>query len=248
MVLPRNPYFRPYSTTSEQNMLDGLVVEFINIHGWESYYIPRVMHNVLPLYIGSDIDEYKDTYPIPVYLENATEFKGDRELYSKFSGGIQFRDQIIVSIAKTTFDEEIGRFHSMLRPREGDLIFFPFNNRIFQIKYVDKFETLFQLGNAPYCWRCTCELFEYSSEIFNTGIPEIDNIQLTKSMNLFDWAIKDTDGSPLRFETGDVWVIDTYNITNQDPLQDNTTADQFVANTVSGVTFLDPFEEGSGQI
>lgn len=201
------------------------------------------MHNRQDLYDSSDIDEYKDTYPIPVYLENVLSFKGDRELISKFAGTISLHDQIIVAIAKTTFDQEIGVHYDISRPREGDLIFFPFNNRIFQIKYVDKFETLFQLGVAPYCWRVTAELFEYSNEIFSTGIPEIDNVQKISSTNLYDWSIKDTDGVPLLFENTDVWMIDGFDLEDIDASADNQDTQDMSANTIQDETYLDPYEE-----
>jgi|GEM_PF-3040227 len=243
MVTPRSPYFRQYSTTREQGLLDGLITESIFIHGWETYYIPRVMKNRQKLYDTSDVDVYEDTYPIPVYLENVMSFKGDREMMSKWASTIELRDQVILGIAKTTFDQEIGVYYQLARPREGDLIFFPFNNRLFQIKYVDKFETLFQLGIAPYCWRVTAELFEYSNEILRTGIDEIDNTQKTYTTNLYDNAMKDTDGYFLKFNDGDIWMIDGYNLEVQDPSADNDDVQDMTANTVKVWTTNDPYEE-----
>ena len=246
--MPTNKFFNQYAFYGEQNLLDALVVESIKINGIDCTYILRDEKDYQKLYATSDVDIYSDNYLIECYLEDVMGYQGQGELFNKFIGGSDIHDQITLAIAKRSFEIEIGSRTNRIRPTEGDIIFFPFNKRVFQIKFVDKFENFFQFGVTNYWWKCTLELFEYSNEIFNTGIPEIDSLQVNASTNLYDFALKDTDGVPLIHENGDVWVIDNYKITNQVPLADNDEV-QLKANlTVQHISETDPFEDANVQV
>ena len=59
------------------------------------------------------------------------------------------------------------------RPREGDLLFFPLGNRLFEVKFVEHEDPFYQLGKN-YIYKLECELFEYEDEVIDTSIPEID--------------------------------------------------------------------------
>ena len=59
------------------------------------------------------------------------------------------------------------------RPREGDLVFFPLGQRLFEIKFVEHEEPFYQLGNT-YVYKLKCELFEYEDEVIDTSIEAID--------------------------------------------------------------------------
>ena len=126
----------------------------------------------------------------------------------------------------------------MLFRSEGDLIYFPLNKKCFQIKYVNKFEMFYQLG-ALQTWEMTCELFEYSNENLNTGIPEIDSLQKKFSQNQFDWLLRDEDGNALLTEEGDYIVLESAPVpagADNDWIQQES--DQFV-----DWTTVDPFSE-----
>ena len=62
------------------------------------------------------------------------------------------------------------------RPLEGDAIFHPILKKLFQINFVDHDEPFFQLDNNP-VYKLRCRLFEYSSEVLDTGITDIDAIE-----------------------------------------------------------------------
>ena len=62
------------------------------------------------------------------------------------------------------------------RPLEGDAIFHPVLKKLFQINFVDHDEPFFQLDNNP-VYKLRCRLFEYSSEVLDTGITDIDTIE-----------------------------------------------------------------------
>ena len=59
------------------------------------------------------------------------------------------------------------------RPKEGDLIYFPLGERLFEIKRVEVEKPFYQLGKS-YVFELSCELFEYEDEEISTGVAEID--------------------------------------------------------------------------
>jgi hypothetical protein len=91
-------------------------------------------------------------------------------------------------------------------------------------------------------YELTCELFEYSGEQFNTGIPDIDDIQDKLSLNVFDYAVLTEDNFALITEDDNYLVLETYNVETIDPFADNdsieTEADSFL-----DFTERDPFSE-----
>ena len=62
------------------------------------------------------------------------------------------------------------------RPFEGDAIYHPILNKMFQVNFVDHDEPFFQLDNNP-VYKLRCRLFDYASEELDTGIDDIDDIQ-----------------------------------------------------------------------
>ena len=107
--------------------------------------------------------------------------------------------------------------------------------------YVNKFEMFYQLG-ALQTWEITCELFEYSSEKFNTGIPEIDSIQKNLSLNIFDWALLDEDGERILDENSDYIVMENFTLETLDAIADNSFI-QSETDDFLDFTERDPFSE-----
>ena len=68
------------------------------------------------------------------------------------------------------------------RPQEGDVIYHPVLDKMFQINFVDHDEPFFQLDNNP-VFKMRCRLFEYSSEVLDTGITDIDVIETELSID-----------------------------------------------------------------
>ena len=62
------------------------------------------------------------------------------------------------------------------RPQEGDLVYHPIVEKIFQINFVDHDEPFHQLDNNP-IYKLKCSQYEYSSEVLDTGIEAIDAIE-----------------------------------------------------------------------
>jgi hypothetical protein len=253
-----NRFFQNYTNKNEQRLLESLIVESIRIYGIDCYYISRTFNNFDALYGTDDSSSYSVAWPIAIYLKNVLGFAGDREFMSKFAG-LEIRDQLIFSVPMYTFDQVIAadpKFPPLPnkvpgpanRPREGDLIWFPFNQKCFKISYVNLTDMFWQLGKL-YTWEITCELFEYSDEVFNTGIPGIDRIQLQASDNILDYLITDpSTGTPVEIDpSGDYWVVDAYSWNRIYPLADNDDIDPEANNYINWNANIDPFADANNQ-
>lgn len=237
-----NFFFNNFKSSQEQLLLESLIIEAIRIYGEDMLYVPRNINNYDKLYAEDDQSSYTNAYPIEMYIKSVDGFSGDGNFMSKF--GLEIRDQVVFSMAQRVFTDEIGSRTPLVRPREGDIVYFPLNNKCFQIKFVNKFEMFYQLG-ALQTWEVTCELFEYSNEIFKTGIPEIDRLQLTMSTNVLDYSIVDEDGStPMLDEEDDYLVNEPYNIDTILPGSGDNEYIQTESDRFVDWSTTDPFSEG----
>ncbi len=240
-----NLYFRNFDAVNEQNLLHDLVIESIKIYGEEMLYIPRELKRYDRLYGEDAISEYTNPISIDIYVKSFDGFQGDGSFMSKF--GLQIRDQAVFSIAQRTFSQEITPTTGLNRPNEGDLIYFPLNEKCFKIMYVKKQEFFYPLATLP-TWEVTVELFEYANEKFATGIPAIDNLQTNFSLNILDYAIRDENGNVL-IADGDILVTEKYKPDDINPFQDNSTIQEGTENFDLGsddfISFdeINPFQE-----
>ena len=107
-----------------------------------------------------------------MYVESIDGFGGEGDIIGQF--GVEIRDQLILSVSQRRWtDLDIN---NRVRPYEGDLIYFPLNDKLFEIRFVEHEKVFYQLGNLP-LYTLTCELFEYSHEDIDTGVPQIDDIE-----------------------------------------------------------------------
>lgn len=211
------------------------------------YYIPRVLTNYDDLYGEDAQSQYNQAILVELYIKSVDGFTGDGNFMSKF--GLQIRDQVVFSIAQRTFRQEVAIITDQIRPNEGDLIFFPLNQKCFQIKYVNNKEMFYQFG-ALQTFELTCELFEYSNEQFNTGIPEIDKLQTNFSLNILDYTLFDEEGNYLLDEDGNYLVTEAYKPDQINIAEENDVI-QYGSNNFSmgsddfiDFTEKDPFSEG----
>ncbi len=242
-----NFYFNNFAASNEQNLLHDLIIESIRIYGEDMFYVPRKLNNYDQVLGADDSSSYETAILVELYIKSVDGFGGDGNFMSKF--GLQIRDQVVFSIAQRVFAREVASITTQLRPNEGDLIFFPLNDKCFQIKYVKKQEMFYPLGTLP-TWELTCELFEYSNETLNTGIPEIDKLQIQFSTNVYDWALLDESGNILTDESGNILVREDYG-NNISQFEDNDII-QFGSNNfpIGSDDFIDfteknPFSEGN---
>jgi hypothetical protein len=168
-----NFYFNNFTNSGEQNLIEDLIIETIRIYGLDCWYIPRTLGAKDELLNEDDLSTFNDAYMIEMYVKNVEGFGGDGQFLSKF--GLQINDTMTLSISMRRFTEDVGLYNEQVRPNEGDLIYFPLNNKMFEVMYVDSKPIFYQMGSLQ-MYDLRCELFEYSQERFNTGVLEIDTL------------------------------------------------------------------------
>ena len=242
-----NFFFNNFQSSQEQLLMEDLIIESVKIYGQDMYYVPRVLNNFDDIYVEDDQSSYENAYPIEFYIKSVNGFSGDGNFMSKF--GIEIRDQVIFSVARRVFYNEVGQFTTQPRPNEGDLIYFPLNEKCFQVKYVNQHEMFYPLGKL-YTWELTCELFEYSGELLNTGIPQIDDLQVKYDTNMYSFAILDVNGNPILDEDSNLILMEDSTIDDLPHYADgdlNVMNQEIQEESDAFVDFsaIDPFSEGN---
>jgi hypothetical protein len=227
----------------EQSLIENLIIESIKLYGHDVYYIPRQLKNKDEIYGQDSVSEYNQSYFVDVYIKDVSGFQGEGDFLSKFN--LQIRDQITFTIARRTFFDEIGNVDPLARPREGDLIYLPLNKKIFVIKFIEHEAIFYQLG-ALQTFDLICELWEYSNEKLNTGIPEIDVNESTYSFDFSTYRMLTEDSYVLQDEDGYDLIQEQFNFVTQvgDVFEDNTEI-QTESDNVLDFTEHDPFAEGN---
>ena len=183
--MPLSPFFQ-HGSPDEQRLVQSLVDEHLSIHGIDVYYIPRkqiVTDDVLGEVQSS---KFNDNYLIEAYLNNYEGYAKGSDVMTKF--GINLQNEITLTISRERYEDFIApfQFNSTnligardgdidfgTRPKEGDLIWFPLGERLFEIKHIEFESPFFQLGKN-YTYELQCELFQLQDEIIDTNVVGID--------------------------------------------------------------------------
>ena len=159
---------------TEQNLVEDLIVESLRFYGHNCYYLPRKIVNEDTILGDAAESSFEDAYEIEMYLEGNDGFEGEGELYSKF--GIETRESASFILSRRSWERFVSLDANLatgLRPNEGDLVYFPLSNSLFEIKFVEHENVFYQLGKL-YTFKLSCDLYEYSGEDFDTSIEAID--------------------------------------------------------------------------
>jgi len=178
-----NPFFLQ-GTASEQRLVQDLINEHLQFHGVEVTYIPRKFVNRKTIIEEVQTSKFDDNFSIEAYVNNYDGYSGAGDILTKF--GVSVRDELMLTISKERFEDFIAPFMAgqddgtdsselptSNRPREGDLVYFPLGQRLFEIKFVEHEDPFYQLGKN-YVFMLKCELFEYEDEVIDTSINVID--------------------------------------------------------------------------
>ena len=178
--MARNLYFSE-KVRSEMDLYADLVIESLKIYGQDVYYLPRDLVNEDVL-LGDDVSSrFPTSHKIEMYIENAEGFDGEGDLFTRF--GVEIRDEATFVVSRTRFSAQVRRPDNDIatdRPTEGDLIYLPLTNKMFEIQHVEHEQPFYQIENLP-VYKMRCTLFEYSGEDFDTGIEDIQDIEKTGS-------------------------------------------------------------------
>jgi len=175
-----NPFFLQGSP-GEQRLVQDLINEQLKIYGVDVIYIPRKFVRKQTIIREIQSSKFDDNYAIEAYINNYDGYIGQGDILSKF--GVSLKDELSLVISKERFEDFISPFlleseqdlelELSTRPREGDLIYFPLGERLFEVKFVEHEVNFYQLGKL-YMYELKCELFEYEDEVIDTSIEEID--------------------------------------------------------------------------
>ena len=167
-----NVFFNNFGSTAEQLLIEDLVVESIRIYGHDLYYCPRKLVQKDDIFNEDAQSKYDIAYTIEMYIKNVEGFEGEGDFLSKF--GLQVNDQATFSVAMRSFERYVTKENYLkTRPKEGDIIYFPLSNQMFEIKFVEDESVFYQTG-ALQVYDMNCELMTYSNERFQTGRTNID--------------------------------------------------------------------------
>ena len=184
-----NSYFLQGST-GEQNLVQDLINEQIKIYGVEVYYLPRKIFTTDNIIKEIQSSKFDDSFLIEMYINNYEGYAPDYDVMTKF--GLQLKNEVSLTVSRERFEDFIAPFLEGMssgiregritgytfgdlisRPKEGDLIYFPLGERLFEIKRVEAEKPFYQLGRL-YTYDLSCELFEYENELIDTSIDEVD--------------------------------------------------------------------------
>ena len=176
--MPLSPYFLQGSS-SEQRLVQDLINEQLKIYGQDIVYLPRKVINKNTIIKEVTASTFDDAYRMEAYLLNYQGFEGNGDILQKF--GVQTTDAVTFVISKERYEDFISPFLTSdsqvelaTRPEEGDLIYFPLDNTMFEIKYVEGKKPFYQLNNL-YVYTLSCEVMDYAlDENIDTGLDEVD--------------------------------------------------------------------------
>ncbi len=167
-----NSFFQNYDFFNEQQLIDDLVIESIQIYGVDTWYITRSLTSLDNIMNEDRLSVFDAAYQMEMYVKSVDGFQGEGDFLSKF--GLQIRDQATFTVAMRTFERFATRRRpTLIRPKEGDLVYMPMNRKFFKVMFVEH-ESVFYQNGALQVFDLKCELFEYSNERFETGVDAID--------------------------------------------------------------------------
>jgi len=187
---PLNSYFLQGSP-SEQRLIQDLINEQLRMYGQDVLYMPRRIVGENSVIKEITASKFDDSYRIEAYLMNTDGFSGNGEILTKF--GIRNTDEINLVISKERYDDFIipllklwpeGDRKNALRPQEGDLIWFPLDESLFEIKFIEFKKPFYQL-NQLYVYELRCERFEFEDEIIDVSEVDPTGIEVNESIKEF---------------------------------------------------------------
>jgi len=185
-----NPFFLQGSP-NEQFLVQDLINEQLKMYGVDVYYLPRKIFKTDDIIREIQSSKFDDVFMLEAYINNYDGYAPDSDIMTKF--GLRLKNEISLTISRERYEEFIAPFLEgissgiregriteytfadlITRPKEGDLIYFPLGERLFEIKRVESEKPFYQLG-SNYTYELSCELYEYENELIDTNIEQVDN-------------------------------------------------------------------------
>ena len=170
--MPLSPFFLNGSP-SEQRLVQDLVNEHLQLFGQDVLYLPRKIINQNTVMREITASKFDDSFRLEAYLTNVDGFGTPSDVLTKF--GVRDQDEVTLVVSKERYDDFIAPFMKLFpeserlnaqTPNEGDLIYLPLDNALFEIKYIERKVPFYQL-NELFMYEFRCEIFEPEDEVID---------------------------------------------------------------------------------
>jgi len=158
-----NNYFKNLNSFPQQELLNDLTREVIQMAGVDVLYLARTSVKVDDVLNEDVLSRFESAVEIEMYVNTPEGFEGAGDVATKF--GLDVQDELNMIVNKERFFKETA----LSNPREGDLIYFPVDRNLFEIKFVEDEKPFYPLGKGT-VFELTCEKFIFSEEEF--ALPE----------------------------------------------------------------------------
>lgn len=194
-----NPYINQYKHSSTQDLVESLVIQQIKMTGTNIVIFDKKYSDVYDMLLNEDrLHDFKKGITIEVHIDDVQEFNGMGNQLSFF--GLELKDKITFTVSKKRYNCEYIEFNSIPpssfinRPLEGNLVFLPLNNTLYEISRVVEDEEFLKTGNN-FIWKMQCELFNPNTESidFNEELEDVDTNSLVNNFEHFTHNDLDLD-------------------------------------------------------
>ena len=187
--MPLSPFFL-HGSPSEQRLVQDLVNEHLTLFGQDILYLPRKIVNENTVIREITASKFDDSFRLEAYLVNTDGFGTPSDVLTKF--GVQEQDELTLVVSKERYDDFISPFLKLWpegdrknanTPNEGDLIYLPLDNAIFEIKYIERKVPFYQM-NDLFMYEFRCEIFQPEDEVIDLpdGLTDKDGVDINESM------------------------------------------------------------------
>lgn len=182
-----NPYVNWNHYSNVQTLADSIVAESVQMRGIELYYIPR--QYVKPdIIFGEDPQsKFDKAWKFAGYLNSFDGYSGDNTYYSKF--GMMVNDEVEITINPNLFKHQVNN----KEPQAGDLIYFPMDNSLFEINWVQPYDPFYQVGQNA-MRKLTATKFVYSGEEIKPALQRNEGINIPEFSELDLMPVSNLDG------------------------------------------------------
>lgn len=165
-----NKYVNYQTPANEQKLIRDMFTEAVQFFGVDVNYIPRTLVKEDLLFHEDIMSSFDSNYIIEMYVDSFDNYEGQDDFVAKL--GLQIDDTLRLSVSVDRCKIELPDG----KPKEGDLIYFPTGNALFEITFVENEQQFYPLGSLP-AFKLSCNLFKYNQNDMNTGISQVDAIE-----------------------------------------------------------------------
>ena len=236
-----NNYFKNFNSFPQQELLNSLTREVIQMSGIDVLYLARTSGKSDGILNEDVLSRFESAVEIEMYVNTPEGFGGAGDIATKF--GLDVQDELSMIVNKERFFVETA----LGAPREGDLIYFPLDKNLFEIRFVEDEKPFYPLGKGT-VFEMTCEKFVFSEEVFELpagATADIFNayerknaitIQIEVEVGALEYIVDEQiyQGSSLAVSTASAIVAD-FNVTTNILNVYNVVGDFVTGSDVIGV-------------